>query len=122
MRETSVAIDTAVGLVCVGIGRTVHAHELNFAGLVSTAWPFLAGMAAGWLVVTRRRHVGTSLWDGVTVAVSTVGLGMVLRVISGQGTAVAFVLVAFGFLGAAMLGWRLAREFLRRRRLTNRVS
>jgi hypothetical protein len=32
---------------------------------------------------------------------------MVLRVVSGQGTAVAFVVVAFGFLGLTMLGWRL---------------
>jgi hypothetical protein len=38
--------------------------------------------------------------------IATVGIGMVLRVISGQGTAVAFVFVALGFLGAAMLGWR----------------
>jgi ABC-type Na+ efflux pump permease subunit len=32
---------------------------------------------------------------------------MTLRVVSGQGTAFAFVLVALGFLGLAMLGWRL---------------
>ena len=33
---------------------------------------------------------------------------MILRVIAGQGTAFAFVVVALVFLGAAMLGLRLA--------------
>ena len=37
-----------------------------------------------------------------------VALGMVFRVVSGQGTAFAFVLVALAFLGLFMLGWRLA--------------
>ena len=32
---------------------------------------------------------------------------MILRVVAGQGTALAFILVAFGFLGATMVGWRL---------------
>jgi hypothetical protein len=32
---------------------------------------------------------------------------MVLRAVSGQGTAVAFVFVALAFLGLFMLGWRV---------------
>ena len=36
-----------------------------------------------------------------------VALGMVLRVVSGQGTAFAFILVALAFLGLFLLGWRL---------------
>jgi hypothetical protein len=31
----------------------------------------------------------------------------VLRVVAGQGTAVAFVLVALAFLGLFLLGWRV---------------
>jgi hypothetical protein len=41
---------------------------------------------------------------------------MILRVVAGQGTAVAFVFVTLGFLGVAMLGWRLALTGLRSRR------
>jgi hypothetical protein len=41
------------------------------------------------------------------VWLACVVLGMVLRVVSGQGTAVPFVGVALAFLGAAMLGWRV---------------
>ena len=43
---------------------------------------------------------------GVVVWLSCVGLGMVLRVLDGQGTAAAFVVVALVLLGSAMLGWR----------------
>jgi hypothetical protein len=55
----------------------------------------------------------------VIVWISTVALAMALRVISGQGTAVAFVFVALGFLGVAMLGWRLLIAGVRRRGLVN---
>jgi len=40
---------------------------------------------------------------------------MALRVAAGQGTAVAFVLVALAFLGLFLLGWRLVARFLTRR-------
>jgi hypothetical protein len=40
---------------------------------------------------------------------------MVLRVVSGQGTAIAFIVVALVFLGLFLLGWRvLARLSLDR--------
>jgi hypothetical protein len=38
---------------------------------------------------------------------------MTLRVLAGQGTAVAFVVVALCFLGAAMCGWRVAARLVR---------
>jgi hypothetical protein len=41
---------------------------------------------------------------------------MVLRVVSGQGTALAFILVALAFLGLFLLGWRLACGYLLRLR------
>ena len=47
---------------------------------------------------------------------------MALRVVAGQGTAFAFVLVAFGFLGATMIGWRLLGIALGRARAADRVS
>ena len=42
-------------------------------------------------------------------------LGMVLRVVAGQGTAVAFVLVALAFLGLFLLGWRVVARVVSRR-------
>ena len=45
---------------------------------------------------------------GVAARLGAVAVGMVLRVIAGQGTAFAFILVALAFLGLFLLGWRLA--------------
>jgi hypothetical protein len=122
MRKPSVVIDVVAVLLFVGIGRAVHAHGLSVAGLASTAWPFLSGLAAGWLALAARRRDGASFSGGLVVWISTVALGMALRVISGQGVAVAFVFVALGFLGATMLGWRELLAALWRRRLAGRTS
>ena len=39
-----------------------------------------------------------------------VGLGMLFRAVSGQGTAPAFIGVALAFLGLLLLGWRLLAQ------------
>ena len=98
-------------LCCVGafvaIGRASHTEGETVAGLARTAWPFLTGLAAGWLVTRAWRRPGALVPAGAGVWISTVALGMVLRAASGQGTAVAFIVVALAFLGLFMLGWRL---------------
>jgi hypothetical protein len=97
----------------VAIGRASHHHGETAQGIASTLWPFGVGTVVGWAVLaartSARRSVGAgpaSVASGVTVCVSTVALGMVLRVVVGQGTAPAFIVVATGFLGAVMVGWR----------------
>ena len=107
-------MDVADVILFAGIGRAVHAHGLSVAGLASTAWPFMSGLTAGWLALSAWRRAGTSLVGGLLVTISTVTLGMALRVVSGQGIAFAFILVALGFLGATMLGWRLLYAGIRR--------
>ena len=115
-------IDLVCVLVFVAIGRDVHSHGLTFTGLASTAWPFVTGLAVGWIVVTFLRSGGAGVTSGVVVSVATVAVGMILRVISGQGTAFAFVMVALGFLGATMIGWRLMVIGVRRLRLRDATS
>jgi FtsH-binding integral membrane protein len=116
MRHIWAAIDFAVILVFVGIGRHVHDHGLNLAGLASTTWPFAAGLCVGCLALALSHRSGLSLTDGALVCGVTVLIGMLLRVVSGQGIAAAFVVVALCFLGAAMIGWRSVRLLARRRR------
>jgi hypothetical protein len=103
-------------LIFVAIGRRTHDHGISIGGLVSTTWPFAVGLAVGWAALIRRHRSGGTFLDGVVVAVSTVAIGMVLRVVVGQGTAFAFIIVAIVFLSAIMLGWRLlVRRFFRPR-------
>ena len=116
MRKKSAFIDSVTVLIFVAIGRSVHDHGVKLAGMASTTWPFGVGLVAGWLILVARRRTGASLLDGLTVCCATVSLGMVLRVVSGQGTAVAFVFVALAFLGAMMIGWRALLAWLQRAR------
>ena len=95
-----------VVLVFVGIGRSAHAHGVTASGMAVTSWPFLAGLAAGWVLARAWRRPLELVPTALLVTVTCVAVGMVLRVVSGQGTAVAFVVVALAFLGAALLGWR----------------
>lgn len=88
------------------IGRSNHHHGGSFSGIVSTSWPFVVGLGVGWLVVLLRHQNGGSLAAGTEVWLATVAIGMILRVLAGQGTAVAFIAVALVFLGALFLGLR----------------
>jgi hypothetical protein len=103
----AVILDCCCVLVFVIIGRASHTRGEGLAGIASTAWPFLAGLAGGWLAARAWRQP-FRLWPaGVGAWLGAVALGMVLRVVSGQGTALAFIGVALAFLGLFLLGWRL---------------
>jgi FtsH-binding integral membrane protein len=115
MRSARLAVTLDVGcvLVFVIIGRASHTKGESLAGVASTAWPFLAGLAGGWLATAalagqRAWQQPFRLWPaGVGAWLGAVVLGMAFRVVSGQGTAPAFVGVTLAFLGLFLLGWRL---------------
>jgi hypothetical protein len=110
----ALALDAGSVLVFVAIGRAAHHHGDSLAGLASTSWPFLAGLAAGWLAGRAWRHPESIIPAGVSAWLGTVAVGMALRVVAGQGTALAFIGVALAFLGLFLLGWRLAARALPR--------
>jgi len=122
VRRIWVIFDLAVVLLFVAIGRSVHEHGLSVAGMASTTWPFVTGLVLGWIAAALWRRSLTSVVDGIIVCLVTVAVGMTLRVIAGQGTALAFILVALGFLGALMIGWRASAACLLRMRSTSRVG
>lgn len=106
-------VDVCCVLVFVAIGRASHDEAASLTGFATTAWPFLAGLAIGWTVWRAWRRPEGLAPAGIAVWITTVALGMVLRVVSGQGTALAFVVVASVFLGLMLLGWRLLARFVR---------
>jgi peptidoglycan/LPS O-acetylase OafA/YrhL len=105
VRRAATAIDVGAVVLFVAIGRASHHHGETPAGFLSTVWPFAVGLAAGWLATVRRPPASAA--TGAVVTVVTVVVGMVLRVVAGQGTAAAFIGVTTGFLGACMVGGRL---------------
>jgi hypothetical protein len=108
------AADFCCVLAFVIIGRASHAQGESLAGITSTAWPFLAGLAGGWLATRAWRRPEALVPAGVGAWLGAAGLGMILRVAAGQGTAVAFVGVALAFLGLFLLGWRLVARLVSR--------
>jgi peptidoglycan/LPS O-acetylase OafA/YrhL len=99
--------DAALILVFAAIGRDAHQRGEILTGVLATAWPFLAGAAASWLVL-RAWRAPLSVWPtGVGVWLGTVAFGMLLRAVTGQTVVLPFVVVALLALGVFLLGYRL---------------
>lgn len=119
----SIVLDAVLVILFTVIGRTSHGEGLGFGGVVQTAWPFLAGTLLGWLVTAAWRRPLALVRSGIPIWLLTVAVGMILRVVSGQGTAVSFVIVATVVLGVFLLGWRgIVSPIARRRARTTRRS
>ena len=103
-----VLADVFFVLAFVVIGRANHDAGESLAGVASTAWPFLAGLAIGEVATRAWRRPAALVPTGVGVWVATVAFGQVLRVASGQGTDFVFVGISAAFLGLFLIGWRLA--------------
>jgi hypothetical protein len=114
LARVAVVLDVLCVLVFVVIGRASHADGESLGGIASTAWPFLGGLGAGWAAARAWRRPLGLVPAGLGAWLGTVAVGMVLRVVAGQGTAAAFIVVALAFLGLFLLGWRVVARFLTR--------
>ncbi|MFB2585168.1 DUF3054 domain-containing protein [Herbiconiux liukaitaii] len=109
-------VDVVLVLLFVAIGRGSHDESGALLGFLTTAWPFLAGAAVGWLVARAWRHPFAVVRTGVVVWVAAVALGMLLRVASGQGVQLSFVIVTAIVLGVFLVGWRAVALLVARTR------
>ena len=120
-RSTALALvlDAVLVVVFAAIGRATHDGDVLGpfgSGLATTAWPFVAALLVGWLVTRAWRRPTAVVRTGLPVWAITVALGMVLRALSGQGVAVAFIIVATLTLALLLLGWRGIARLAGRRR------
>ncbi|MFZ0078969.1 MAG: DUF3054 domain-containing protein, partial [Trebonia sp.] len=53
----ALVLDVCCVLVFVIIGRASHTKGEAVGGIASTAWPFLAGLAAGWAAALCRQFI-----------------------------------------------------------------
>ena len=103
---TAFIIDLLLVTVFAALGRNSHAREASALGLLETAWPFLVGIVIMWFVTLAWRAPVQVFRTGVPVWSGTVLIGMLLRALTGGGTAIPFVIVTVLVLGAFLLGWR----------------
>lgn len=112
--------DTLLIVVFAAIGRDAHQRGDVITGVLSTAWPFLAGAALSWLALRLWRSP-LDLWPaGVGVWLGAVTVGMLLRAVTGQTVVLPFVIVALLSLGLLLLGYRLLAAGARRLRSRRR--
>jgi hypothetical protein len=118
---TAVGIDVVMVLVFAVVGRRSHSEADTVLGVLETAWPYLVATVAGSLLCRgwRRPYAWST---AVVVWVTTVVLGMILRLVAGGGAAWPFWIVAFISLGILLLGWRLLARAILRARSRTRVS
>ena len=115
-------IDVALLLVFAAIGRRNHDEGDTLAGVIGTAWPFVAGWLLGATAVglrraplAVRRALGT--W---AVALPT---GLVLRGLDrGDAPPVSFAIVALLFTLVTLVGWRVVAGLRTTRRAADTTS
>ncbi len=101
--------DVVAVLLFAAIGRLSHAESADLLGLLSTAAPFLAGVALAWLARPVHR-VPASLTAGALVWAAAVVAGLLVRLAFTRSLPLTFVLITAVSLGVLLLGWRgLAR-------------
>jgi hypothetical protein len=111
--------DVVLVVAFAAIGRASHAEGVlgpGGSGLATTAWPFLVGLLVGWAATLGWRHPLAPVRTGLGVWAATLVIGMLLRAVSGQGVAVAFVIVAAVTLLVFLVGWRAIAAGIRRLR------
>lgn len=116
----ALVVDIVLVVVFAVLGRRSHDSILDLVGIAGTAWPFLGGLTAGWFLTAwlyrDKFDAYLAVPTGVIVWIVTLVGGMVLRAVTGQGTAVAFIVVATIFLGVFLVGWRFAAMLVQRAR------
>lgn len=119
-RSTSAAfmagIDVVLVLIFATIGRASHERGLSVLGILETAWPFLVAWGIGWLALRAWRAPDAVLRTGVPLWIITVAGGMLLRALTGAGTALPFIIVATLTLLLLLVGSRLVATLIRNRR------
>jgi hypothetical protein len=109
----ALGLDIVLVIAFAAVGRASPDADV-WTGLAQTAWPFLVGLAAGWLATRAWRAPTAPVRSGLGVWAITVAGGMLLRAASGQGTATAFIVVAAVTLLVALVGWRVIAAAVRR--------
>lgn len=107
-------LDVAVVVLFAAAGRESHDEGGTLAGIVDTAWPFVAGLVVAWLITRQWQTtrsgfpVAFQVWPGaIMLAAVTWAVGLALRAATGDTNSGGFPLVSLGFLLLMLVGWRI---------------
>ena len=103
-------LDVAAVLLFATLGRASHAEGVTPGGVLLVAWPFLVALALGWGLARSRGPWPVRVPGSTVVWLTTVVVGLALRVATGGGFAWSFGVVTLVVLGLFVVGWRCVRE------------
>lgn len=112
-----IVLDAGLVVVFSTFGRGAHSEGLGVAQVRGTAWPFLIGLAVGWLILLATRRAPATVGSGVLVWLATLVVGMVIRGLGdGRVPHWSFMVVAGVVTAVLLIGWRAIRAAVVRRR------
>jgi FtsH-binding integral membrane protein len=103
------------------LGRQSHGVDGGSDWFFIVVWPLVVGWFAAALAVRLYTSRSQAPWRVAATVVLGVTVGLLLRVlVTHRDTPVAFIIVAYGFIGLSTCGWRIIPSALSRmaRRLT----
>lgn len=126
-RSTALIVDVIAIAIFALLARIAHQTEdmpLNFAGWLSTWWPFLLGVLASWGLIAALKLDGHRAFPaGIMAWVVTVVVGLgIWSVRNGDIPHWSFVLVATVMSGLLMLGWRGIARLVQRQKQPARTA
>lgn len=108
-----VVVDALCLALFVALGRESHDIDFGIIWYLTVLWPFLLG----WFVAAFAVRMYTSWPQHWTLLAATwaggIAIALVLRaVLTHRDTPVAFIIVAYAFIGLLTFGWRLVARGL----------
>ena len=112
-------VDALCLAVFVVLGRESHDIASGISWYITVLWPFLLGWFVAALAI-RVYATWPERWSLLAATwVGGIAIALVLRaVVTQRDTPIAFIIVAYAFIGLVTFGWRLALRglvLLRRR-------
>ena len=110
-----IVVDVVIVITFATVGMFNHDSDHSLLKLGAIVWPFLIGLAVGWVGAIWNGLRGLRVWPGGLLVVGvTYGLGMAFRSLSGRGLETGFLVFSACFFVVTMLGWRGAWQLIRR--------
>lgn len=111
----ALAVDLVAVLVFAGVGRASHVEGTGLLQVAGTALPFWVGVLLAWALPRVHRDPTRLVPAGAVVLAGAVVVGLALRLATGQGAPVPFVVVTAVVLAVLLLGWRALAGWAARR-------
>lgn len=105
-RIIRIIIDIALIVAFAVAGRASHQESLDLDGITRTAAPFVGAALLFWIFSILTNRAMPKLKEGVAIWATVLVMGMLFRIMVGDGVQIAFILVAAATLALFLIGWR----------------